>query len=196
MTIDRYIEAAIPEPFVILGVPLRPFTLGALFLMRRFSCAYGSDNPEQMASLQDLLLGISICSRSYKEYLEFIYDAAEFERWHKEWGKVVSEMSKDPDFILLEKFELFNRYRRDGMKVPQVWHLEESSNTSGVHWSQVLLQFLMSELNYTEDDAMDMPLAKALHLFFAHLAQAGVVEFMDDDELERAEQQLATTCPT
>jgi hypothetical protein len=70
--LDNYVQAAIQEPFNVLGLELRPLSLGHVFLMRRFDCPFASDDPNQMGGCPDLCLATLICSRTYEGFLEFI----------------------------------------------------------------------------------------------------------------------------
>src|SRR4051794_3578091 len=113
-SVERYVNATIPDPYTILGLRLRPFSLGHYFLFRRFNCAFGSDNPEGKGGIDDLLLALCICSRTYDEFLEFIQDGSQFQKWTARWGKaVVKQIKRERDFNMFEKFLLFKRYMNE-----------------------------------------------------------------------------------
>jgi hypothetical protein len=81
--IDRYVAAMIQAKPTILGLKLEPFSLGHLFLMQRFECAYGNDDPEQIGSIQDLLLAVLICSRNYQDNLDFFNNDTKADYWYQ-----------------------------------------------------------------------------------------------------------------
>jgi hypothetical protein len=193
MSLARYIDACLPDSYTILGVRLKSLCLAHVFLMKKENCKYASDDEDATASIDDLLLAISICSRTYEEYLEFI-EGAHVHKWFSDWGKYVqNQIDTDPLFNMFEKFELFNKYRRAGMRVPPIWDVDSNGDSSGVHWSQAVLQVLMSKLGYTESQAYNMPLAKALYECFQCLG----VEFMTDEQLtEAVEKQGGAVCLT
>src|ERR1051326_3175097 len=119
---DTYVKALIPEPYTILGVELKPFSLGHIFLMKRFNCKFSSDDPSTLGGIDDLLLGISICSRSYEEFLEFINDPKEFIDWTKAWGKAIKKhITKSKSFNLIKQFLLFKEYMKSGVVTPKYW---------------------------------------------------------------------------
>jgi len=56
-----YHDAAFPEPWQVLGLRLRPFSLGHYLKLRRLGCAFVADDT-QRATIGDLLLGVIVCS--------------------------------------------------------------------------------------------------------------------------------------
>ena len=77
--IKHYAEAALPNPVSVLGVRLRPFSLGHVILMKKYDMPWVSDK-EELPSIWALIFGVFICSQSWSE----------FESWMKEeneWDK-------------------------------------------------------------------------------------------------------------
>jgi hypothetical protein len=185
--LDNYVRAAVPDPYTILGVKLRPFCIGHFFLMQRFNCAFSSENEETLGNVEDLLLAISICSRTYEEFIEFINDPAHFNKWCKQWGiEVTKALKKDKNFNFLHKMMLFKEYMKNGLIVPKFFEGDNQGDgkTSGAHWSQSVLLVLTGELGYTYSEAVNMPLSKALADYFKWAEKGGMVTLMNDDELE------------
>lgn len=188
--LDHYVKSAIPEPYTILGVRLRPFSLGSYFLMERFDVGFVDDNKERIGGIPDLLLAIAICSRTYEEFLEFINDEPSFNKWAKDWGKQVKKQSKkDKNFNLLYKFMLFENYMKEGIQVPKYFEGENANegDPSGAHWTQSVLLILTSELGYSYSEALNMPLSKALADYYKWAENNGSVTLMNDEELEIVE---------
>ena len=69
--LEQLTTAGFPDTYTVLGVRLLPLSRGHLLLMERCGCAFASDNESQMVSVQDLILGIAICSMSYEDFIEF-----------------------------------------------------------------------------------------------------------------------------
>lgn len=178
--IAAYLTAAIPEPYRILGLRLKPFSLGHYLLLRRFGCAFVSDREEQ-ATHEDLIIGVLICSMKFDEFLEFIEDP-DSEKELASWG------AKAYDCDLLDRIQLFKRYLSEGSKVPQVW-FEEEGDASGAHWSQYVLLSLTGNLGYTHEEAINLPLAKAFADFFKHAENLGAVRLMSESEIEQLKEQ-------
>jgi len=205
--LDNYVKSAIPEPYTIMGLRMQPFSLGHLFLMTRFGCSYSSDDITKKAGLGDFILALTICSRNYKDNIDFfnndiVYDnklrncyesilsritnVGVPQRWIKRWiNKVKWQLRFNKQFDVMEHMLTFDKYRKDGLIIPKFWESgEETSKTSGSHWSQGVLYILTSELGYSYNEAMDLPLSRALVEYFKCMEAHGAITFMDDDDLE------------
>lgn len=188
--LDSYVRASVPDVYRVLGLQLKPFCLGHLFLMHRFDCAFASEEGTD-AGISDFLLGLAICSRSYEEFIEFIRDEKAFEAWTSSWGKQVSKaIRRDKRFDVIEKMGLFQNYMKDSIRIPKYFEGDNSSETqvSGAHWTQSVLLVLTSELGFTQSEALNMPLSKALADYFKWAEKNGLVTLMSDDELEIVEE--------
>ncbi len=198
---DHYVTAAIPEPYFIGLVKLRPYSIGHVLLMRRFDCAFGDENPERSGGIIDLYLGLAICSRTYEDFLEFIQTDDEFDRWCKEWGDTIEKYIvqyvdgtdlKEKVFIyFMECISLFKQYMNDGIIVPAYW--EGSGNDgidqSGAHWSQEIIDKLESELHYDFTEAVNMPAAKAIAEVFKRAENSGALTLKADWQIDEEEKQ-------
>ncbi len=189
MSANRYAEAILPTPFTLLGLGLKPFSIGHYLLMSRFNCAFANDS-DAVASVPDLLLGLCICSRSYEDFLAFIEDEKESARWLKKWGKHIQKQCKTEEMI--EKFYLFKQYMAQGTVIPKYWNEDGEAKQSGAHWSQNVLNVLVAECGYTQTEALNAPLARAFADFFKFAERNGLVTLMSDDEIALFEGQPPT----
>lgn len=187
--LDTYVQSLLPDQYVILGVRLKPFCLGHIFLMRRFECKFSSDDPDTMGGIDDLLLAISICSRSYEGFLEFIDDTKEFAKWSKKWGKwIVKEIKRNKQYNVIDQSHLFKEYMKTGIVIPKYWEQNtDNSIKSGAHWTQSIFNVLVGHLGYTQSEALNVSVAKAFNDYYKYLETMGVVNLMRDDELELIE---------
>ncbi len=170
-----YPAAAIPEPFQILGLRLKPFCLGHYLLMERFEVAFVSDK-DAVANLDDLILGVLICSMHYEEFLDFLF-ASDFEEQVRTWGNDVKA-----DFDLNEKCRLFNDYIVKGSEQP-VFFYESEGKPSGAHWAEMIKLVLTGELGYTSSEALNLPLSQAFHEFFKNAENKGIVSLARPEEI-------------
>lgn len=182
-----------------MGVKLLPFSLGHLFLMQRFECGFANPDPKYLGSIEDLYLGVAICCRSYEGFLEFISEPDEFDNWCKHWGDSIEEyITSQPGELkqnvweyYTQKAESFKKYIQDGIVVPKYWEAsnggDDNAIESGAHWSQNILVTLMSELNYSFEDAVNMPMSKALSECFKMAENKGILTLMSDTDLEQIE---------
>jgi hypothetical protein len=185
--LDSYVKSLIPEPYIILGIELKPLCLGHIFLMKRFECGFASEDPNYTGGIDDLLLGLSICSRTYEEFIEFIRDIDKFQEWSREWGLAIKkQIKKEKPFDLFSRFQLFKDYLKAGIIIPKYWENENSDDDreTGTHWTQTVLHVLMSDIGYSQSEALNIPVSRALHEYFRYLEKNGAVTLMTDDDLE------------
>ena len=158
---NSYFEAAYPEPWQVLGVPLKPFSLGHYIKLHRLDCAFVSDETKP-ATLADLLLGVAVCSMeshpdASKDPFWTWLNRAEPEGWlASAWYRISRKIAAlfkrqlltpaELDMIrfgrkcgpvnLNEKASLFLDYINAHSKVPAYWESDNSTgNKSGAHWS-------------------------------------------------------------
>ena len=190
-----YFQAAIPEPFRILGLKLKPLSLGRYLLLRRFNCAFVAEE-EASAGVPDLLLGLVICSMRVDEFLA----AAESHRLARDirrWGRRVCPRAwisclpivgrwwrKNHACDALEKMRLFQRYIQLGSVVPKYWDEGRDQRMSGSHWSHGVEVCLRGELGWSQEEINEAPLTKALADYFKFAENQGLVRLMSDYEIE------------
>lgn len=179
MNAADYFIAAIPEPYQILGLRLKPFCLGHFILMRRFQVAFASDDSTN-AELSDLIMACLICSRDYADFLTYI-DTPQFAEDVKSWGKQIGM-----GFELPERVQMFNSYMADAFAQPTVIYEGEPSE-SGAHWSHVLKCSLVS-MGYSEREALNMPLPQAFSDFYRHAESNGTVTIVTPEIAELIRQ--------
>ena len=169
-----YFTATMPEPWQILGLRLRAFSLGHYKLLRRFECAFVSDT-EKSATLSDLTLGVLCCSMTPKEFATFV-ESPTFAEDCKEWGNKVGI------FDIPEKAQLFTDYIAAHSVVPKYWE-EEKTGASGAHWAQCLEVTLRGKLGWTSDEIDSEPLSKAFADYFKHAENEGSIKLMTPEEV-------------
>lgn len=189
--LDQFVRSVIPEPYVIMGCRLQPLSLGHLILMKRFECAFGVDDVNRDGHTMDLLVGVAICCRKYHEFLDWYENTEERDQWIVDWlTAITKEAETNKNWKLMNKFSLFNMYRKEGINVPKFFNenSDDDSRESGAHWIQNLITMLMSETQYTEDELLDMPVAKALSMYYKVLENNGQITFMADWQIEDEER--------
>ena len=169
-----YFTATMPEPWQILGLRLRPFSLGHYKLLRRFGCAFVSET-EAEATREDLLLGVLCCSMTVAEFGEFI-EAPDFAEQVKAWGE------KAGLFDLNSRAQMFKTYIEQQSVVPKYWE-EQAGKPSGAHWAQCLEVTLRSKLGWTQHDIDTQPLSKAFADYFKYAESEGAIKLMTPEEI-------------
>jgi hypothetical protein len=177
-----YFQAAIPEPYRIFGLRLLPLSLGRYRLLARFGCGFVADG-EVQATMEDLLLGVLICSMRVKQFMEFI-ESPEAVSELKPWGELVrKQIAQEEYFSLYAKIGLFRAYIDEASHVPQYWEETPEESASGAHWAQSLEVVLRGQLNYTEEEIEEGPLSKALSDCFKLAESQGQIRIMGEEDL-------------
>lgn len=216
---DKYFTDIIPEPFCILGLRLKPLSLGRYRLMKRFSIAYVADEAAQ-ASFGDLILGVLICSMTCDDFKTFA-NSKQFESQIKKWsqeinarpprllrwassgnplkkhfGTIISNSfygrwwRKNFSFDVLEKIALFKRYISEGSVAPQVWDETTDNRVGASHWSQCVEVVLRGELGWSQREIDEEPLNKALWDYYKHLENQGLCRILSAEEAAELAREL------
>jgi hypothetical protein len=172
-----YARAAIPEPYRILGLRLRPLSLGHYLLLKRFNCAFLAADASQ-ATREDLLLAVLICSMRHQEFLDFIEQknfSAEVAAWGQEIGV----------FDFPEKAKLFCAYLAENLHEPE--YIPTKPGAEGGDWAQNLKMTLMTRLQHNEESALNLPLSEALADYFKLAENEGLVRIITPEDIAAAE---------
>lgn len=179
-----YFAATMPEPWQVLGLRLRAFSLGHYKLLKRFECAFVADG-EAHATAEDLLLGVLVCSREPKEFLRMI-ESPTFKQDARAFGDSVGI------FDLKEKCLMFADYIAEHSAQQPYWEEANEGKTSGAHWAQCLEVTLRSKLGWTSEDIDTHPISKAFADYFKLAESEGMIRLMTADEIaEIAKKEVA-----
>lgn len=203
---NDFFAAAYPEPWQILGVQLRPFSLGHYLKLSRLNCAFVSET-ETNASLSDLLLGVVVCSmpthvdqakdpfwqwlgrkhgglryRLYKVkqrlFRRAVATPAEYDAYL--WGKRIGKI----DFA--SKVKMFSDYM-DKCSACQPYVEEKTDaqpKVSGAHWAQSVLSALVAKCGYDMETALNVPISRALADFLKHAESEGTIRLLPSEALQ------------
>ena len=203
MATNDYFRAAYPEPWQVLGVRLLPFSFGHYLKLHRLGCAFVAEDSKS-ATIGDLLLAVVVCSmRSHPDpeqdpFWQWLHreqpDGFLARLWWKlhrhkftpaeveimRWGRKVGV------FNINEKAELLARYIKEHSQVPP--YVEKSSDTpareAGAHWAQSVIAALVAKCGYTQLEAYNVPMPKAMADFFKHAENEGSIRLLPPDVVE------------
>lgn len=189
MPADYYL-AAIPDPVTLLGLRLKPFSLGHVILLHRIESAFVAGG---VPTYDDLASSVLICSQTYGEALASFNDPdlSKFMRtWHDKltwrgWFK------KRAVIDLAEKSKAFSDYVRDGSKVPYYSFSESDVKESKQEPVQSVKIALMTKTTLTESELMDRPWGLCLQDFVALQVMEGKCQIQDRDDIENAQAVAA-----
>ena len=186
MKVDVYTKALIPNPYTIMGCRLLPFSLGHLTLMRRFDCKYGSDDLSvDELSVDDLLLGIQICSRTFNEFLEDIR-TDEFAEWIHEWAVGVTSEKQTTEEVY-NRMLLFGKYIKEHSWTPSYWNEKQGNENVSDDWMRGVINVLISECGYSRDEALNSSFSQSMTDYLTWCERQGSIKFYSSDEIEQME---------
>ncbi len=204
-----FFRRAVPEPFRILGLQLKPLSLGRYRLLKRFECAFVSDDLVP-AGIGDLIIGVLICSQRADEFVTWA-NSPDFSRDIAKWSERLCPRPRlgwlpiygpwrrrrpQHSFNVVEKLQLFQRYIEDSSQIPKFW-CESSGESSGQPWAQACETALRSELGWSEEEINERPITKAIGDFFALAESRGQIKLMTKEDLEQiAEMERAAKLQT
>lgn len=195
---EDYFLRAIPEPVRVLGLALRPMSLGHYRLLKRFQVAFVSDETAT-ANVSDLLTGVLICSMPVDEFIAFASSKSftqEVRRWSKKLFPAVWICSlpfignwwrKRHGFNVLEKMAIFQKYIASAQRIPNYTCTQNSPGKNSGHWSHSIEICLRSELGWTAQEINEQPLSKALADYFRFAESNGMVILLQDADLAAAD---------
>lgn len=174
----EYAEACDGQGWRILGAALRPFSLGHRLLLEQLDSPFvtGARAPE----IADLQVGLWVCSRSYEEGRRAMRKGLGPLWWLHAWLVKLRGIIKPIE--TRSGIAAFVRYIRIGSAMPEVW-AGQGGRAPGAPLAVILKTRLMSELGYTPEHALNMPLAQAHWELLALREMSGGLEF--PNELER-----------
>lgn len=192
-----YFKRVFPDPFQILGLKLKPLSLGRYRLLHRFQCAFVADEAKG-ATLSDLLIGVLVCSMRVNEFLQWA-DSARFSKDITKWRKRIFKHAwigripwigkwwrKNHAPNVVAKIGLLKAYIENGVEIPQFWDIAGGEQSNSSHWSHGIEITLRSELGWTEEEINEQPISKAIADFFRLLEGRGQIRIIQPEELERA----------
>lgn len=201
-------DAAIPTPWKVLGLNLKPFSLGHYITLRKYGNAFVADEIAG-ATRQDVIIGCLVCSMEFDEFQNWVAARCScFQRaaaflnlftfrrgallefavaWKglrsdyetMRWGRRVGL------FNLNEKAKLFAEYVAEHSVSPKYW-VEHECKETGSHWAHNVFITLTGELGFSRECALNMSLREALLHFFKYAENMGSVRMMTEAELEVA----------
>lgn len=203
MNFDVYAQACLPQTHTIMGLRLKPLSLGHYILMKRFGCNYASDE-ETDITMSDLITSVLICSMTYTDAIKF-FDMDPIKFWSvenikslgvayymsnklgptgyyiRQWGNTLSKrIRRDKQFLLLDQFRKFQTYLIEGNKMPQIMRKDNNNiEPSYCHWSVMLKSFLLTK--YNEQEALNLPLSQAKMELCKYAEEQDQITFEDPD---------------
>ena len=141
----------VPDTHEVLGIKLRPFSLGHYILLEKNNCALLLGGP---ATVIDFAIAVVVCSNTFEEFLEAQRNG-EVQKHTKRLAKVCNQID-------LEKESRFVAdYIEEGLLGPSYWFKEQGKGLS-TPLPQIIRCQLHKNTNLTESEIMNRPFAMNL----------------------------------
>lgn len=191
MNIAAEFSAAIPKPQVILGLRLKPLSLGRYRLLKRFKSPFVEEDEVAMPLnklVHEFLFALVICGLSCEEF-RCLYETEGNRKmpWSNSLknecarlGKQIRRCArKEKAFNIFAKIEAFKRFLAEATTMP--WHAlprQGAAQVSVSHWSHAIEMVLRSRLGWTAEEVDEEPLSKAFVDFYKLMESDGAVTLL------------------
>ncbi len=168
---DRFLYAIDPEPYTVLGLRLKPFSLGHAILLARHGC-------DPVDDYESLITGVTICAHNWDDFHKLADD--KWLPWRMRlWALRVGK------FNVIEKIKFFNDYVADAMTAPDIFESNDKPTSKlGAPFFSTLKTTLCAKLGYSRQEALNIPFGEALFDYFTFWEIEGGCEIVGDHDLE------------
>lgn len=170
-----YLDAVISKPFRVMGMALKPFSVGHVLLLEYINSpvARGAD-----MSIEDLANAIMICSMTFEQNIES-WKSKGLRYSKRIWGERVGM----PD---MEKVtECYKEYLDYYMRWPNIDN-DDCHGKAGSPGPALMIDVLM-DIGYSESEALNMPYNRAAWCVCARQERIGAITVNRDIGMSEAE---------
>lgn len=194
---SEYLAAAIPPPFTILGVTLRPYSLGHKIVLGRINSPFEVGG---IPGVSDIVLAVLICSNDYDGAVELLNQPDLAEQCNK-WAMQLQIHGSWPRRKIVEidwpdKRRMFERYIAEHSREPVI-SFEESKFSDSAQTcpsTQLVKVELMRELGLSEHEVLNRCWSLCRWDYITLRVLAGTVRLVDKEaeaELIRRAKEAA-----
>ncbi len=187
-----YYLARIPEPTTLLGLKLRPFSLGHLLLLHRIKSFFAGE--DDRLTYEDLALSVLICSQTYEQAIAY-FDDKDLVKFMQRWADrltgrgILTRLGIRPLRIiqLEDKAADFASYMQRGVR-----KLTYSNKSEGDEIPLPLVQIVRVTLlqefgGLTDAELMNRPWGLCIEDYITIHTLKGNVRMFDPSALESAQ---------
>lgn len=161
-----WIDAAIPNPVIVLRMRLRPYSIGHELLLRRLESPFISGGGVGIA---DLIHAVLICSLDYRHGLKALECGTGTRLFMRLWRVTIWTLNAPAEI------QAFEDYREDGLWCPDLKIPTVGRDINSPRLFR-LMGSLMADFGFTEEAALNCPIAKANAYFCARGDENGTVD--------------------
>ena len=176
---------------------MKPFSLGKYLQLSKYDSPFIASNPVGYEitnvrnaveyAWKDLAFALNVCARSNADFENYINTPSIFEKENAQWNRILlKHIKKTPDFNIYDVRSQFQDYIESAMQIPKWWNLNDNKHSSDrkstKHWTESILDCLVTKGNRTKNEVLDLYLAESF-LSSAYLAEdnGGILLWNDAD---------------
>ena len=190
-----FYRAAIPEPWVIMGLRLRPFSLGHLILLHRVDSAFVRGGTPDF---EDLALSVYLCAHTYEDGLDALSDPRVpgfMARWAKRltaptWRHRLPKwmpFAKAPKPLDMDGHcDNFRQYLSDAFAQPTFSFDPNKTRSISAPGPAVLHSTLLFGTGLSESEILNRPYALSVYDWLTRKNMEGHIEFIDQEEIDKS----------
>lgn len=184
-----FFSAAIPETPTILGLRLRPLSLGHILLLNRVRSSFVTEG--EPFKLEDIFIAVLICSLPYREGCAALEDP-DLEKFFTRWQRKISRrrwFSKSKPIHWPAIIGQFRDYIEQGSRGPQYSYNPEQFVETACPAVQVIKIILLRNTSLTEAEVLDRPWSLCLWDAVTIRMMDGHVRMDDPDKLIKIREE-------
>lgn len=171
----------------ILGMDLRPYSLGAEILLHATGNNFVTGGKP---GIDDLISGIVICSQEYSDALHDMQrpeeTAAAVNKWHKRIFSQAKKSKVEIDFH--QAIEAFAAYLKDAVE-PPTFIISEDGKEIEAPSPILFINILTSKLGWTLSDALNHSKHAVVWHVFVYQAMEGKITLVDGELMKDVQRQ-------
>ena len=194
MASDFYI-ATVPEPAVVLGLRLRPLSIGHIILLHRIESAYVCPDVTPADSWTELAMAVAICSQPYAEALRMLEDRQGTQKAMAVWAAKLTRTTwrdrllrrKSQAIDILTESRAFETYIREHSKVPHYSYNADDVREVSCPHVQMVKASLQRAFGFSDEVMLDRSWAVCLWDYVTLKALDGHIQMTDRSAIEEAQ---------
>ena len=177
----------VPETVRVLGLPLRPFSLGHVILLHRIESSFVTGGAP---TFEDLAASVMVCAQTYREAIQSFTDPdldKFMRRWHERLTRTRWLRRRRPlDFV--GNCKAFAEYIQAGSKIPDyAFDADDMREVNCPSVQQVKIA-LMSDMGFSEAELLDRSWGLCLSDYIASKAMKGQITIYRDGQIAEAKE--------
>jgi hypothetical protein len=192
---SEFYVATVPEPRHVLGLRLRPLSIGHIILLHRIESAYVCPEANQADAWTELAMAVAICSQTYSEALRTLEDQAGTAKAMAVWAARLTRNTwrdrvlgrKVQPIDITAQSQAFEAYIREHSKVPHYSYDANDVREVACPHVQMVKASLQRAFGFSDEVMMDRSWAVSLWDYVTLKALDGHIQMTDRSAIEEAQ---------